>query len=131
MARHFVYNSLIIFGIGAVSYGLVEVVSRGYTHPSMLLAGGICFLSMWWIDSNRRINFVVKCILSAIIVTSVELLFGYIFNIILKLNVWDYSAEPYNFLGQICLKFFFIWCFLSAGGLLLSRFIWRALKLNR
>lgn len=128
MARHFDYNSLIIFCFGAVSYGLIEVVSRGFTHPSMLLAGGICFLSMWWIDRSRRISFVTKCILSAVIVTAVEFLFGYIFNIVLKLNVWDYSKEPFNFLGQICLKFFLIWCFLSAGGLLLSRFISKALK---
>ena len=127
MSRQSVYNCLIIFGIGAIIYGLIEVISRGYTHPSMLLAGGICFFSMWRIDQSR-INFVKKCILSAVIVTSVEFVFGYIFNIVLKLNVWDYSSEPFNFLGQVCLKFFFIWCFLSAGGLLLSRIVWKALK---
>lgn len=126
MSKIFNVNLFVIFGLGAICYGLIEVVSRGYTHPSMLLAGGICFVSMLFID-RMKINFVLKCIISAIVITSVEFIFGYIFNIVLKYDVWDYSAEPFNFLGQICLKFFLIWCFLSAGGILLSRLIKNAL----
>lgn len=126
MSKIFNVNLFVIFGLGAICYGLIEVISRGYTHPSMLLAGGICFVSMLFID-RMKINFVLKCIISAVIITSVEFIFGYIFNIVLKYDVWDYSAEPFNFLGQICLKFFLIWCFLSAGGILLSRLIKNAL----
>lgn len=126
MSKIFNVNLFVIFGLGAICYGLIEVVSRGYTHPSMLLAGGICFVSMLFID-RIKINFVLKCIISAVVITSVEFIFGYIFNIVLKYDVWDYSAEPFNFLGQICLKFFLIWCFLSAGGILLSRLIKNAL----
>ena len=126
MSKIFNVNLFVIFGLGAICYGLIEVVSRGYTHPSMLLAGGICFVSMSFID-RIKINFVLKCIISAVVITSVEFIFGYIFNIVLKYDVWDYSAEPFNFLGQICLKFFLIWCFLSAGGILLSRLIKNAL----
>lgn len=126
MSKIFNVNLFVIFGLGAICYGLIEVISRGYTHPSMLLAGGICFVSMLFID-RMKINFVLKCIISAIVITSVEFIFGYIFNIVLKYDVWDYSAEPFNFLGQICLKFFLIWCFLSAGGILLSRLIKNAL----
>ena len=122
MSKIFNVNLFVIFGLGAISYGLLEVITRGYTHPSMLLAGGICFVSMVFID-NLKINFIFKCIMSAIVITSIEFIFGYIFNIVLHYNVWDYSAEPFNLLGQICLKFFLIWCFLSAGGILLSRFI--------
>ena len=126
MSKIFNVNLFVIFGLGAICYGLIEVVSRVYTHPSMLLAGGICFVSMLFID-RMKINFVLKCIISAVVITSVEFIFGYIFNIVLKYDVWDYSAEPFNFLGQICLKFFLIWCFLSAGGILLSRLIKNAL----
>lgn len=126
MSKIFNVNLFVIFGLGAICYGLIEVISRGYTHPSMLLAGGICFVSMLFID-RMKINFVLKCIISAVVITSVEFIFGYIFNIVLKYDVWDYSAEPFNFLGQICLKFFLIWCFLSAGGILLSRLIKNAL----
>lgn len=126
MSKIFNVNLFVIFGLGAICYGLIEVISRGYTHPSMLLAGGICFVSMSFID-RIKINFVLKCIISAVVITSVEFIFGYIFNIVLKYDVWDYSAEPFNFLGQICLKFFLIWCFLSAGGILLSRLIKNAL----
>ena len=33
-----------LFSIGAVGYGLIEIIWRGYTHWSMLGAGGICFM---------------------------------------------------------------------------------------
>ncbi len=122
LSKIFNVNLFVIFGLGAVCYGLIEVITRGYTHPSMLLAGGICFISMWYID-KMKINFIIKCILSATVITTVELIFGCVFNIVLKYDVWDYSHEPFNLLGQICLKFFVIWCFLSAGGILLSRLI--------
>lgn len=122
MSRILNVNLVVIFGLGAIFYGLIEVVSRGYTHPTMLLAGGICFVSMFFID-NLKINFIYKCIMSAIVITSIEFIFGCIFNLVLKYDVWDYSAEPFNLLGQVCLKFFLIWCLLSAGGILLSRFI--------
>lgn len=122
MSRILNVNLVVIFGLGAIFYGLIEVVFRGYTHPTMLLAGGFCFVSMFFID-NLKINFIYKCIMSAIVITSIEFIFGCIFNLFLKYDVWDYSAEPFNLLGQVCLKFFLIWCLLSAGGILLSRFI--------
>lgn len=34
----------------------------------------------------------------------VELLTGVIFNLYLHFNLWDYSQDKFNFMGQICLK---------------------------
>lgn len=112
----------VIFVLGGFMYGLIEVMTRGYTHPSMLLAGGICFLGMFWL-SRKPINFIIKCIISGIIIIIVEFLFGVIFNILLGLNVWDYSDQAFNILGQVCLKFFVLWCGLSALGLAAARFL--------
>ena len=36
-------TNFVLFGIGALGYGLIEILWRGYTHYSMLTAGGICF----------------------------------------------------------------------------------------
>ena len=55
----------------------------------------------------------LKCLVGMLIITGVELLFGLIFNIILKEHVWDYSGVPLNFLGQVCVPFSLIWFALS------------------
>ena len=34
---------------------------------------------------------------------------GVILNIWLKLDIWDYSREPFNLYGQICLFYALIW----------------------
>ena len=56
----------------------------------------------------------------AFIITAVEFVFGVIFNIWLGLNVWDYSDEPLNFLGQICPGFVLMWMALSLPAVWIS-----------
>lgn len=103
-----------LFSIGAVGYGLLEVMWRGYTHWSMLGAGGICFVSFGTISEKmKKASLIFKAIIGSTVVTSVELIFGIIFNIILKKNVWDYSKMPFNLGGQVCMLYSFFWVILS------------------
>ena len=37
-------TNFLLFSFGALGYGLIEILWRGHTHPSMLTAGGICFV---------------------------------------------------------------------------------------
>lgn len=64
---------------------------------------------------NHRYSF-FNMLKKSIIITSVilvlELVSGYILNIYLELEVWDYSLLPCNFNGQICLYFALIWFFI-------------------
>ena len=100
--------------IGALGYGLIEILWRGYTHFSMLLAGGICFIGFAKIGEKfKNLSHFTKACLGSVFVTFIELVFGIIFNIILKRNVWDYSKLPFNFKGQICLLYSIFWGFLS------------------
>lgn len=104
----------LIFCIGAISYGTLEILWRQYTHWSMLLAGGICFLSMYIIfNRHPHMGYILRGLTGSLIITSVELLFGCIFNIWLKMNVWDYSRFRLNLLGQICLLYSTLWGILS------------------
>ena len=101
---------LLLFAIGAIGYGIIEFIWRGYTHPTMLLAGGICFVAFAYIAkilSGRPL--IYKALLSAVAVTAVELVFGLVFNVGLKMHVWDYSKLPLNFKGQICPLFTLLW----------------------
>lgn len=63
----------------------------------------------------------LKATLCALCVTGVELIFGIVFNIILKMNVWDYSTMPLNFLGQICPFYTLLWGILGLLCLPLAR----------
>ncbi len=103
-----------MFGVGAFGYGLIEILWRGFTHPSMLTAGGICFVFFAKIgEKMKKANIFLKALTGSALVTGIELIFGIIFNIILHKNVWDYSSIPLNFKGQICLLYSFFWGVLS------------------
>ena len=54
-----------------------------------------------------------KMLIGTAVITAFELVTGVIVNLWLKLNVWDYSDAPINFLGQICLKYSIFWFFLT------------------
>lgn len=57
----------------------------------------------------QKAHLFTKCLLGALIITAVELIFGVIFNIKYNMGVWDYSNMPLNLLGQICLPFSVLW----------------------
>lgn len=103
-----------MFLIGSCGYGLIEVLWRGHTHWSMLCAGGVCFNIFSFISEKmKKAGSFAKALAGSIAVTSVELVFGLIFNVFLKKNVWDYSKMPLNLGGQICALYSFFWLILS------------------
>ena len=107
----------IYFAIGGVGYGIIELVWRGRTHWTMILAGGICFIIFSLIEEKlENQSTILKSILSAVAITTIELIFGIIFNIFLNMNVWDYSNIPHNLLGQICPIYSLLWVALSLAA---------------
>ncbi len=111
---------ILIFLLGAAGYSGIEVLWRGYTHWTMSVTGGVCFLLIYLLNNVfAGESLVFRCLIGAAVITSAELLVGVTVNIILKWNVWDYSALPFNFLGQICLRYFILWYFLCVPVTLL------------
>lgn len=122
-------NNSLLFAIGGAGYGAIEILWRGRTHWTMIIAGGICFVIFSKIAKkykNRRILF--KSLICALSVTAVEFIFGLVFNILLGMNVWDYSGLPLNFLGQICLLYSMIWMVLATAFLPLAELLNRKLE---
>ena len=115
----------VLFLFGAYIYGALEViVKRGDTHISMFLLGGLCFLLLG--AMSPKISLLPRMAAGALIITGLELAVGIIVNYWFKLNVWDYSYMPFNFMGQICLLFTIFWFFLSLAGILLDGWLkWR------
>ncbi len=105
-----------LFASGGVGYGLIELLWRGRTHWSMLLAGGLCFVMFAAIaDKWRHRSLWFKAGLCALGVTAVEFVFGLIFNVWLRKHVWDYSDMPFNVMGQICPLYTLLWGLLALG----------------
>ena len=122
---------LLLFLIGGVGYGTLEILWRGYTHWSMIIAGGICFTLFSVIsDIFEGSNLFIKSVIAALTITSIELWFGVTFNIILGMDVWDYGNIPLNFLGQICLRFSLLWLLLSSLFLPLAEKVSRLFEKN-
>ncbi len=105
-------NELIAFCVGAVGYSIIEIMWRGYTHWTMALTGGICLFLIYTMNNLLNVPFVIKCLFGAIIITSLELAVGYVVNIKLGWEVWNYSSIPFNFMGQICVRYSVMWFFL-------------------
>ena len=106
--------NLTVFSIGAFGYGLIEVLWRGHTHWSMLTAGGLSFLGLSRIERTMRgMSLIKKALLGCALITSIEYVFGLIFNVILKKNVWNYSRMPMNIGGQVCALYSFFWLIIS------------------
>lgn len=101
------------FGIGALAYGLVEVVVRGYTHWTMLLTGGAVLVLLNLISQTKGIPLLIRCLLGAFVITSLEFSVGMIVNVALGWGVWDYSDRAFNIWGQICPFFSLGWFFIS------------------
>lgn len=116
---------IFLFFLGGYAYCGVELLFRGFTHISMLAAGGICFVLIGSLNEvfPKKISLISQMVISAVIVTIVELVVGLIVNVWLGLNVWDYSNMPYNFMGQICLLYFNIWFVLSLAAILLEDYL--------
>ena len=114
MNKNFILKEFIIFIIFGLMYVTIELLYRGHTHYSMFIVGGICGVLIGLINDNTPdMPLLPQCVLGAVIITAIELLTGLFLNVYLGLNVWDYSNQPFNFMGQICPQFCIIWCILS------------------
>ncbi|WP_399324572.1 putative ABC transporter permease [Tissierella sp.] len=92
----------------------------------MFILGGLCFVLIGSISryySTSKRSFLIYQGISCLVITILELVFGLVLNIVLKLDVWDYSNLKFNFLGQICLKYSIFWFFLSLPAIVFYDYI--------
>lgn len=107
---------------GGVIYIGLEMLYRGYSHWTMFVLGGICFVILGLINEVIPWNIPIwqQMFIGACIVTILEFFTGCIVNLWLLWGVWDYSNMPGNIMGQICPSFFLIWLLVSLSGIILD-----------
>ena len=111
--------------IGGITYVLIELAWRGYSHISMFILGALCFVLLGGINEFLpwELGFVWQMLIGAGIVTILELIVGIVVNVWLGLEIWDYSNLPFNFMGQICLPFSFAWTLLSGVAIVVDDYL--------
>ena len=114
------YLFLFVLG-GSVYYG-IEILYRGYSHFSMFIVGGLCFIIIGLLNEifswDMHIEVQTGIGLGAVLL--LEFAAGCIVNLWLKLDVWDYSNLPMNLLGQICVPFAILWIPIVVAAILLD-----------
>lgn len=108
--------------VGGLIYYGIEVAWRGYSHWTMALVGGVCFILVGGINEffPWTMPLALQGLIGSAIVTAVELIAGLVLNVWLGLGIWDYSNLPLNFMGQICLPFSLLWILLSVVAVVLD-----------
>ena len=121
----------VVFLLGGVSYSLIEILWRGYTHYTMVLLGGVCFLSLYKLfNLMKDYSLLEKCVAGAILITTLEFTVGCFVNLVFHMNVWNYSSMPFNLLGQVCLVYSTLWGFLCIPINFLTKKIHSVAKLG-
>lgn len=124
MTKNLLGKYLNLGEIGGAVYCILELLWRGYTHGTMFLLGGICFVALGLINEILPwdMPLTVQMFIGSIIITVLEFITGCIVNLWLGWDVWDYTWHP-NLLGQISLYSSIGWYFISAVGIVLDDYI--------
>ena len=114
-----------LFFVGATIYVIIEKLYRGYSHWTMFLLGGICFIALGLINEVMPwdMPLLLQMFIGGAIITVLELITGCVVNLWLGWNVWDYSELPFNLWGQISLFSSIVWVGLSLVGIVLDDYI--------
>ena len=120
-----VIRPLVLWDIGGQLYIVCELLFRGYSHWTMFIVGGLCFIMVGAINKVLPWTMPIwlQAIIGSIIITIMEFLSGCIINLWLGWGVWDYSNMPFNLMGQICLPFSLLWILLAAPAIVIEDYL--------
>ena len=116
--------------IGSIVYMSLEILWRGYTHWTMGILGGICFICLGLINEllSWETPLVLQMFIGGTIITTLEFITGCIVNLWLGWNIWNYTWQP-NLWGQISLYSSIGWIGLSLVGIVLDDYIrWKCFR---
>jgi uncharacterized membrane protein len=113
-----IWKLCFLFYLGGMCYAGLELLWRGFSHGSMFVLGGICFVL---VGNLKRLRpgkkLPARVTEAALIITLLELGCGLLVN--RSYRVWDYRNMPLNVFGQICLPFTLLWIPVSFVAMLL------------
>ncbi|MEE0929925.1 MAG: putative ABC transporter permease [Acutalibacteraceae bacterium] len=125
-----IYQFLYLFFIYSFLGWCIEVIyvglNRGHFVNRGFLSGPYCsiygfgVLFVVCLLNPIKDNLLLLFVGSALLTTSLELITGWLLDIIFHQRWWDYSNVPFNIKGYVCLKFAIIW---GLGCLFVVKFV--------
>jgi uncharacterized membrane protein len=113
---------MFLFTTGGILYNLFEIFIRGWSHWTMFLLGGTCFVCLGVMNElvPWQVPMWKQMVAGAAMITYFEFLTGCVVNIWFGWKIWDYSGKPGNLIGQICPQFTLLWVLVSLIGIVLD-----------
>lgn len=112
-----IYCTVAIFLLsGSVYYAMEIVFKKSHkSHWTMFVLAGLA--GAIFIDGlnnlfSYEMDFLLQIFICSTTITIGELIVGLIWN--QDYGIWNYTNMPFNYMGQICLPFYFLWMLLSA-----------------
>jgi len=112
----------VLFVLGGSAYILVEILWRQGSHESMFVLGGLLFVLLGALNEGRfsEMGFLGQSVLGSVVITAFELAAGLLLNVRMGMDIWDYADLPFNFMGQISLRYSLLWVPLSGVAVVLD-----------
>lgn len=108
-----------------VSFKSKKLVNRGFMRGPFLPLYGSGAIMMLVVSMPFRDNVVLTYFAGVIGATALEYITGVTMEALFKVRYWDYSNQPFNFQGHICLTSSIAWGFLT---ILMTRVIHRPIE---
>lgn len=91
---------------GSFYYG-IEMIFRGFSHWSMFCVGGLVFSFCVYqgVKMKWKEGLWIQVLRALVVTVSLEFMTGIIFNKWMHKEIWDYSDQPLQLMGQICVPF--------------------------
>lgn len=102
-----------IFESTYVSLKSRRFVNRGFLRLPMLPLYGTGAVMMLWFSLPVKDNLFLVYLAGVVAATILEYATGYVMERLFKMKYWDYSNQPFNLNGYICLSSSIAWGFLT------------------
>lgn len=108
-----------------VSVKCRHLVNRGFLRLPLLPLYGSGAIIMLWVSLPFQDNLILVFISGMIGASALEYATGYVMECLFKMKYWDYSQNPFNLNGYICLGTSIAWGFLT---IFLTEFVHRPVE---
>lgn len=86
-----------------------KFINRGFLHGPFCPIYGACILLVMYLLNRVHVNLFALFIISTILISTIEYITSYILEKLFHLKWWDYTEDPLNLNGRICLHFSLGW----------------------
>jgi Predicted membrane protein len=86
-----------------------KFVNRGFLNGPFCPIYGFGMLSLIVLLDSIKDNLILLFLGAVVLTSTLEYLTGFVLEKAFKSRWWDYSSEPFNLKGRICLRFSAVW----------------------